>query len=308
MNSDTTRLNLGKPLIHLQHMNMYIMYKSISTCRLLFQWASTIKIQPVGLVQSRQILGHVHILCITVRDNRNICCQIFGDLLLKSAFERIFNVMQLILVKIKWHIKWKYLIQKFHDICLSYYSVVTPFTSAQLRRLPRHERNIRRKINKNIRKYRVYVEHVIRLLKVFKIIGSLYRHNRDEMGRILCLCANLCARRSLLLFGPSPIGVIMSKVLASLLCPRKPDSTGTIFFLLSITNRDEMGRILCLCANLCARRSLLLFDPWCILKVRSVFKNKWMFVMFSYFRLCVVFYYLLRKCLVNIRDILKRYF
>ena len=29
--------------------------------------------------------------------------------------------MQLILVKIKWHIKWKYLIKKFHDICLSYY-------------------------------------------------------------------------------------------------------------------------------------------------------------------------------------------
>ena len=29
--------------------------------------------------------------------------------------------MQLILVQIKWHIKWKYLIQKFHDICLSYY-------------------------------------------------------------------------------------------------------------------------------------------------------------------------------------------
>jgi hypothetical protein len=46
---------------------------------------------------------------------------IHNDLLLKSAFERIFNVMQLILVKIKWHIKWKYLIQKFHDICLSYY-------------------------------------------------------------------------------------------------------------------------------------------------------------------------------------------
>jgi hypothetical protein len=38
-------------------------------------------------------------------------------LLLNSAFERIFNVMQLILVKIKWHIKWKYLIKKFHDIC-----------------------------------------------------------------------------------------------------------------------------------------------------------------------------------------------
>ena len=68
-----------------------------------------------------QILGHAHIICITVRENRIICCQIFCDLLLKSAFERIFNVMQLILVKIKWHIKWKYLIQKFHNICLSYY-------------------------------------------------------------------------------------------------------------------------------------------------------------------------------------------
>ena len=68
-----------------------------------------------------QILGHVHIIYITVRENRIICFQIFCDLLLKSAFERIFNVMQLILVKIKWHIKWKYLIKKIHDICLSYY-------------------------------------------------------------------------------------------------------------------------------------------------------------------------------------------
>jgi hypothetical protein len=64
-----------------------------------------------NLPQRVQILGHAHI----------ISCQIFGDLLLKSAFERIFNVMQLILVEIKWHIMWKYLIQKFHDIRLSYY-------------------------------------------------------------------------------------------------------------------------------------------------------------------------------------------
>jgi hypothetical protein len=69
-----------------------------------------------NLPERVQILGHVHILCITVREKRIICCQIFFDLLLKSAFERIFNVMQLILVKIKRHIKWKYLIQKFHDI------------------------------------------------------------------------------------------------------------------------------------------------------------------------------------------------
>ena len=66
------------------------------------------------------VLCQAHIICIIVLENRIICCQIFCDLLLKSAFEQIFNVMQLILVKIKWHIKWKYLIKKFHDICLSY--------------------------------------------------------------------------------------------------------------------------------------------------------------------------------------------
>jgi hypothetical protein len=71
-----------------------------------------------NLCERIQILGHMHIICITVREDldRIICCQIFCDLLLKSAFELNFNVMQLILVKIK----WKYLIQKFPDICLSY--------------------------------------------------------------------------------------------------------------------------------------------------------------------------------------------
>jgi hypothetical protein len=70
-----------------------------------------------NLPERVQILCHAHIICITVLENRIICYQIFCDLLLKSAFERIFNVMQLILVKIKWHIKRKYLIPKFHDIC-----------------------------------------------------------------------------------------------------------------------------------------------------------------------------------------------
>jgi hypothetical protein len=43
----------------------------------------------------------VMFLTSSVLENRIIYCQIFCDLLLKSAFERIFNVMQLILVKIK---------------------------------------------------------------------------------------------------------------------------------------------------------------------------------------------------------------
>ena len=76
-----------------------------------------------NLPERVQILCHAHIICITVLEHRIICCQIFCGLLLKSAFEWIFNVMQLILVNIKWHNKWKYLIQKFHDICLSYYFI-----------------------------------------------------------------------------------------------------------------------------------------------------------------------------------------
>ena len=85
-----------------------------------------------NLPQRVQILGHTHIICITLWENRIVCCQIFCDLLLKSAFEWIFNVMQLILAKIKWHIKWKYLIQKFHNICLSYYFNIDSMLSISL--------------------------------------------------------------------------------------------------------------------------------------------------------------------------------
>ena len=60
-----------------------------------------------NLPERFQILCHAHIICITVLENRIVCCQIFSDLLLRSAIERNFNVMQLILAKIKWHIKWK---------------------------------------------------------------------------------------------------------------------------------------------------------------------------------------------------------
>ena len=46
------------------------------------------------------------------------------------------NVTQLILVKIKWHIKWKYLIQKFHDIYLSYYfNIYTVSSSSHMKLL-----------------------------------------------------------------------------------------------------------------------------------------------------------------------------
>jgi hypothetical protein len=42
-------------------------------------------------------------------------------LFLSKWIKTLLEASLLILVNIKWHIKWKYLIQKFHDICLSYY-------------------------------------------------------------------------------------------------------------------------------------------------------------------------------------------
>ena len=72
------------------------------THRIYFYFFSLTLRMSDNLPKRVQILGHPHILCITVREKRIICCQIFCDLLLKYAFEPIFNVMQLILVKIKY--------------------------------------------------------------------------------------------------------------------------------------------------------------------------------------------------------------
>jgi hypothetical protein len=74
-----------------------------------------------NLPERVQILCHAHIICIDCTGKQNYLLSNILWFALKICFWAIFNVMQLILVKIKWHIKWKYVIQKFHDICLSYY-------------------------------------------------------------------------------------------------------------------------------------------------------------------------------------------
>ena len=45
-----------------------------------------------NLPERVQILGHAHIICITVREDRIICCQIFGDLLLKYSTIFAFHI------------------------------------------------------------------------------------------------------------------------------------------------------------------------------------------------------------------------
>ena len=104
----------GMSLFHVVWTNFVCNYSYVVHTEYFFFIYWTLRMSN-NLPERVQILIHA--------ENRFICCQIFSDLLLKSALERIFNVMQLILVKIKWHIKCKYLIQKFHYICLSYYFI-----------------------------------------------------------------------------------------------------------------------------------------------------------------------------------------
>ena len=79
----------------------YVVHKElIFTCIQHFFINWTVRMRD-NLPERVQILGHAHIICITIGENRIICCQILCDLLLKSAFEWIFNVIQLILAIIK---------------------------------------------------------------------------------------------------------------------------------------------------------------------------------------------------------------
>ena len=80
----------------------------------------------------------------------------------------------------------------------SEHPLVTPFTRAQLDNMDNitREQNIR--VNAKIRARRVYVEHAIRQIKVYQIIGSLYRHKRNHIAPIVELCAALTFRRNIL--------------------------------------------------------------------------------------------------------------
>ncbi|XP_071146166.1 uncharacterized protein [Mytilus edulis] len=74
--------------------------------------------------------------------------------------------------------------------------LVTPFKCTDIVRRPRLEQKRKRKFNLLHRKRRVYVEHVIKELKTFRVIGGLYRHPRWEMSSIVELCAALAKRRA----------------------------------------------------------------------------------------------------------------
>ena len=66
--------------------------------------------------------------------------------------------------------------------------IVTPFTRRQVNRQHRRTRRICLRFNDVVRQHRIYVEHVIHLLKMFRVIGTLFRHPRRHIAEIICLC------------------------------------------------------------------------------------------------------------------------
>lgn len=71
------------------------------------------------------------------------------------------------------------------------YPLVTPFSQAQVRAAPH-----RAEINVTLRKHRIYVEHLIKHIKTFRVVGSLYyRHSRRRIAQIVELAAGLAQRR-----------------------------------------------------------------------------------------------------------------
>ncbi|MES9881482.1 MAG: transposase family protein [Sedimenticola sp.] len=76
------------------------------------------------------------------------------------------------------------------------YPLITPYKSASIARQPPHQQHRMRKINLTLRSRRVYVEHVIKEIKTFRVIGGIYRHKRHFLAHITELCAGLSQRKA----------------------------------------------------------------------------------------------------------------
>lgn len=75
------------------------------------------------------------------------------------------------------------------------YPILTTYSAAQLARKRDRERRQCRKFNQYVRTYRVSVEHAIREIKCYRVIGCIWRHPRHLLGRIVKLCTGLVCRR-----------------------------------------------------------------------------------------------------------------
>ena len=75
------------------------------------------------------------------------------------------------------------------------YPLMTPFTNTQIRRRQLNYRHRMRSFNKKLNEKRIFVEHLHHNIKMYRVIGSLYRHSREDASYIVELCAALAHRR-----------------------------------------------------------------------------------------------------------------
>lgn len=72
--------------------------------------------------------------------------------------------------------------------------LLTPFRTAQIRRLPRNEKILVRRFNRRLSRCRIIVEHTIKHMKTYQAVGSIWRHSRWFKPVVVELCTFLAQR------------------------------------------------------------------------------------------------------------------
>ena len=75
--------------------------------------------------------------------------------------------------------------------------IMTPYTAAQLARKEDRMKRKCKKLNRNIRYYRIGVEHAFAELKQYKITSSVWRHPRPLLSQLVTICAGLVCGKKL---------------------------------------------------------------------------------------------------------------
>ncbi len=75
------------------------------------------------------------------------------------------------------------------------YPLLTPYKAIAMRNVDILEKRRRRRVNKRIRSRRVYVEHIIKDLKTFRVVTGIHRNRRELFPSIVELCAGLAQRK-----------------------------------------------------------------------------------------------------------------
>ena len=72
---------------------------------------------------------------------------------------------------------------------------MTPYSAVQMRQRNANQRRQCRRLNRIIQRYRICVEHTIAKLKEYLAFGTVWRHRRGALPRVVTICAGLVCRK-----------------------------------------------------------------------------------------------------------------